>query len=183
MDDLLRSLRNLGLKAPDSSQLLELLDEDDQVRARLVKVISLGSLDLQDGGGGGGAAALMGQELLEEAVKALLGNFQVSIKKQQLVAERERLGGVKKIKWPPRKALLARQTSALQRLERERQESPTYRPRLVFDSSESYCSTSKLEQLRNMQCTDLKEAPKRYTGSYLLCRVVSPLLLYAGVTL
>lgn len=178
MDDLLRSLRNLDLKPPDSSQLLDLLDEDEQVRARLAKLLSLSSLEALDDGSG-----LMGQDLLQEAVKALLDTFQSTVRRQQQTAERERLGQVKRIKWPPRKALLARQTAALQRLQRERQESPNYRPRLVFDSNESYCSTTTLAQLRRLHCADLEEAPRRYAGRYLLCRVISPLLLYAGVTL
>lgn len=184
MDELLRSLRNLGLKAPDPSQLVELLDEDENVQEELARILSLSSLeqDLEDAGGGG-AASLMGQELLQEAVKALLDNFHKSIKRQQQVAERERNGGVKKIKWAPRKALIARQAAALQRLEKEQQDSPDYRPRLVFDGTESYCSTSSLKQLTRLRCADLCEAPTRYTGSYLLCRVISPLLLYAGVTL
>jgi len=185
MEELLRSLQNLGLRLPDPSQLIELLDEDEKVQERLVRILSLSSLeqDYEDAGGGGGAAALMGQELLQEAVKALLENFQNSIKRQQQVALRERIGGSKTIKWPPRKALLARQTAALQRLQTERQDSPEYRPRLVFDGNECFHSTTSLAQLSRLKCSDLKEAPKRYTGHYLLCRVVSPLLLYAGVTL
>lgn len=161
MEDLLRSLRNLGLKAPESSQLLELLDKDEKVQERLAKILSLSSLE-QDFEGG--AAALMGQELLEEAVKALLDNFQRFLNRQQQAVEKEQKGQVKRIKWAPRKALLARQTAALKRLEQEHNESSSFRPRLVFDGTQSFCSTSELSQLEPVKCSDLYEAPKRYQG-------------------
>lgn len=162
MEDLLRSLRNLGLKSPESSQLLELLDKDEQIQDRLAKILSLSSLE--EDFESGAAAALMGQDLLQEAVKALLDNFQRSLKRQQQAAEKERTGGVKKIKWAPRKALLARQAAALKRSEQEQQDSPLYRPRLVFDGTQSFCSTSDLSQLKSVRCVELNEAPKRYQG-------------------
>ncbi|UZJ51802.1 hypothetical protein CBS101457_001122 [Exobasidium rhododendri] len=183
MEDLLRSLRNLGLKPPDSSQLLELIDDDAQVQEKLVKVLALSSVGEDfDEGGGEGAGALMGHELLQEAVTALLDNFRKTIAKQQQAVRNEKDGKPKKIRWPPRKALFARQTAAIQRSERDTVESPDWRPRLVFDTSESFYSTSSLSQLTRMECLELTEAPKRYQGRYLLCKVVTPLLLYAGVT-
>lgn len=170
MEDLLRSLRNLGLQAPGSSQLLELLDEDARVQQNLVKVLSLSSLtdELDEqGGGGGGVAALMGQELLQEAVKALLDNFGKFLQRQRQTAQREGQGGSKRVKWPPRKALLARQAAALQRSEREQTESHGYRPRLVFDGTRSFCSTSSVASLKRVGCADLNQAPKRYQGELL----------------
>jgi hypothetical protein len=169
MEDLLRSLRNLGLKAPDSSQLLELLDEDAQVQDRLVKVLSLSSVEQDfddDAGGGGGAAALMGHELLQEAVAALLDGFRKTIARQQQAVKREKEGKATKVKWPPRKALLARQAAAIQRSERDQLESSHWRPRLIFDSTESFSSTSKLSELKRVGCSDLTEAPKRYQGKF-----------------
>ena len=172
MEDLLRALRNLGLKAPEPSQLLELLDEDEKVQIDLARIMSLSSVahDLEEGNGGGSGsagesvAALMGQELLQEAVSALLDNFRRSLKRQQQTAERERTGQSRKVKWPPRKALLARHQAALQRLQREQEESPHYRPRLVFDGPDSYHSTLPLDKLAMMTCADIVEAPKRYEG-------------------
>ena len=161
MEDLLRSLRNLGLKTPEPSQLLELLDEDEQVQERLAQILSLSSLE-QDFAGG---AALMGQDLLQEAVKALLDNFKRSLQRQQQAAKKEGQGlGARRVKWAPRKALLARQQAALQRAERERSESSVAQPRLVFDGPQSFCSTSTLDQLKRIGCADLAEAPRRYEG-------------------
>lgn len=170
MEDLLRSLRNLGLKPPDPSQLLELLEEDEEVQERLARIISLSSLDHDlDANGAGsssdaGVAALMGQDLLQEAVTALLDNFRSSLKRQQQAAERERKAEHRKIKWPPRKALLARQEAALQRLEKDRLESPYYRPKLIFDGTVSYHSTADVNQLKQIAVADLNQVPRRYQG-------------------
>lgn len=169
MEDLLRSLRNLGLGAPSPSQLLELLDTDEEVQKRLAQLLSLSSvLDGEGGeeGGAGGAAMMMGQDLLEEAVNALLDSFRKTLDRQREASKKEATTKAPtKVKLAPRKALLARQDAALKRAEQQRQEAGRgYRPRLVVDGKVSYHSTRPLASLKRISCGDLNLAPRRYEG-------------------
>lgn len=213
MEDLIRSLRNLGLRPPDPGQLWELLDDDKEVQTRLVKLLAfnVGPSEEEEGeqgtnvGGGGGndVAALMGQDLLQEAVSALLDNFKRMLEKQRQTALREeaittgskeepqeekaKKGSKssvtpKKVKLPPRKALFLRHEAAVRKDDEERSTDRGYRPRLVFDGSASFHSREPVEDLQRIACKDLDIAPKRFTGKKLVVRVVSSLLLYVGVT-
>jgi hypothetical protein len=191
MEDLLRGLRNLGLQAPNPAQLWQLLDDDVEVQRRLIKLLAfnVSRADEQDDtdGDGGFAAALMGQDLLQEAVSALLDNFRRAIERQRLShrPEDENLqkGISKKVKLPPRKALVARFDAALRKDEEERRACPGYRPRLVYDGNTAFHSQREtLDELKAVRAVDLSEAPKRYEGTYLVGRVFTPLLLYVGVT-
>lgn len=206
MEDLVRSLRNLGLRPPNAAQLWELLDDDKEVQARLIKLLAFNNADVDDEGqdgmsAGAGVAALMGQDLLQEAVSALLDNFRRTIERQRETTQKEEAllrndmdagssgngtrktkTGPKKVKFPPRKALLARQEAALRKDGDERARSQGYRPRLVFDGSQSFFSQSELSNLRRVACCDFEIVPKRYKGGYLLCRVITSPLLYVGIT-
>lgn len=240
MEDLVRGLRNLGLRAPSPAQLLEILDDDAEVRQRLVRVLAFSAFGSGDGGGlqggkdddsgdGGGssaAAALMGQDLLQEAVAALVDNFTGVIERQRVVSQREsailrlastaddggrssdsghvvqgsssKLGSngkatraatkkipadaPKKVRLPPRKALLARQEAALRRAKDDEAQRHRYRPRLVFDGETTYVSPRRLSEMRRISCSHLDAAPRRYKGFVLVCRVLTPLIPYVGVT-
>ncbi|PWN35306.1 uncharacterized protein FA14DRAFT_39985 [Meira miltonrushii] len=210
MEDLIRSLRNLGLRPPDPGQLWELLDDDKEVQTRLVKLLAFNvAPNEEDGegeqglGGGNDVAALMGQDLLQEAVSALLDNFKRMLEKQRQTAQREEAiitdstqepqegkankgsklsVAPKKVKLPPRKALFLRHEAAIRKDDDERSTARGYRPRLVFDGSTSFHSRRQVADLETIACKDLDVAPKRFTGKKLVVRVVSSLLLYVGVS-
>ncbi|MCO5613816.1 hypothetical protein L7F22_068094 [Adiantum nelumboides] len=142
----------------------------------------------------------MGQDLLQEAVLALLDNFKKMLDKQRQTSQREEAilqegmndeevkkgtkssNTPKKVKLPPRKALFLRHEAAIRKDDEERLSSRGYRPRLIFDGSTSFHSRRQVADLERISCKDLNVAPKRFLGKKIIVRVVSSLLLYVGVS-
>ncbi|KAL9933410.1 hypothetical protein V8E36_007586 [Tilletia maclaganii] len=54
-------------------------------------------------------------------------------------------------------------------------------PRLILEGGPYFTSTTPLEKLERMGIADF-QAPRRFSGRYLLCRVISAPLLYVGCT-
>jgi FKBP-type peptidyl-prolyl cis-trans isomerase (trigger factor) len=78
MEDLLRSLRGLGLNAPRSSQLLDLITEQDdpQAQKRLAQLLALGRQDEEED-------VLLSKDLIDAGVQALLENFGRAVQKEK----------------------------------------------------------------------------------------------------
>ncbi|KDN44243.1 hypothetical protein K437DRAFT_139704 [Tilletiaria anomala UBC 951] len=176
MEDLLRSLRGLGLQAPNSEQLLELLDQEPESQRRLAQLLALQSKDDNDD-------SLLTKDILDAGVQALFENFARALQKEKELfkSELNALAVPKPIKTVPRKALLARQAAEIKRMQEAWAASEGYHPRLIFDGGDTYHSTTPLSQLKALSVRNLK-APARHVGSFLLCRVVSCLNLYVGCT-
>lgn len=77
MDDLLRSLRGLGVSAPSPDQLMELLDADISTQRRLAQSLSFELLDPDD--------PLATGDLLEGAIQAVLENYRRSVDKERSI--------------------------------------------------------------------------------------------------
>ena len=137
---------------------------------------------------------LVDADLFKGAVQALLENYNKSIDKERdaLRRENEALASPKKLKPVPLKALLARQAAEIKKRQEEvyvaghdpesgRKRRRLYLPRQTFDGAGSYASHLPLEQLRSIDADEL-QAPKRFQGRYILCKVASALNLYVGCT-
>lgn len=183
MEDLLKGLRNLGLKPPSSSQIWELLDDDEDAQHRLIRLLAFSAWDEQNE-----TLALMGQDLIQEAVSALVSNFHQSVERQRVNAQQEQkvmehnaTSNVtrRKVKLPPQKALVSRQEAAIRRIEEERHcatQNGGYRPRLVFEGLTSFYSHLPLDHLQPISCQDLLQAPQRYTGESSVAMILHTLM-------
>ncbi|KAJ9478050.1 SET domain-containing protein [Pseudozyma hubeiensis] len=212
MEDLLKALRNIGLSLPDPEQLLQLSDPDTEVQDNLARHLSLTPAkddllpDEEDSGHDGAEVAaqddeddpvldpLMDADLFKGAVQALLENYNKSIDKERdfLRKEQDALASPKKLKPVPLKALLARQAAEIKKRQEEvytaahdpesgRKRRRLYLPRQTFDGVGSYASDTPLEQLKRVDADEL-EAPRRFKGRYILCKVASSLNLYVSCT-
>ncbi|CDS82309.1 uncharacterized protein SPSC_03128 [Sporisorium scitamineum] len=212
MEDLLRALRNIGLALPDAEQLLQLSDPDAEVQDNLARHLSLtpakndlvpdenneqGSkdpTDTQEDEEDLGMDPLVDADLFKGAVQALLENYNKSIDKERdaLRREKEAIASPKRLKPVPLKALLARQAAEIKKRQEEvyiaghdpetgRKRRRLYLPRQTFDGLGNYASESTLDQLKRIDADEL-EAPKRFQGRYILCKVASSLNLYVGCT-
>ncbi len=212
MEDLLKALRNIGLALPDPEQLLQLSDPDTQVQDNLARHLSLtpanndlvpdeaeqsaNSTDDADSDADEdiGIDPLVDADLFKGAVQALLENYNKAIDKERdaLRKETEALAAPKKLKAVPLKALLARQAAEVKKRQDEvyvaahdpesgRKRRRVYLPRQTFDGAGSYASDKPLAELARLDADEL-EAPKRFTGRYILCKVASSLNLYVGCT-
>lgn len=137
---------------------------------------------------------LIDADLFKGAVQALLENYNKSIDKERdfLRKEKEALTSPKKLKPVPLKALLARQAAEVKKRQEEiyiaghdaesgRQRTRLYLPRQTFDGVGSYASDRPLAQLQRIDADEL-EAPRRFEGRYILCKVASSLNLYVSCT-
>ncbi|EST07812.1 SET domain protein [Kalmanozyma brasiliensis GHG001] len=212
MEDLLKALRKIGLALPDHEQLLQLSDPDSEVQDNLARHLSLtpakddlvaDEKDATDAADASSTAEddeelaldpLVDADLFKGAVQALLENYNKAIDKERdfLRKEREALSAPKKLKPVPLKALLARQAAEIKKRQEEvyvaghdpdtgRKRRRLYLPRQTFDGVGSYASEKPLDQLKRIDADEL-EAPKRFDGRYVLCKVASSLNLYVGCT-
>lgn len=137
---------------------------------------------------------LVDADLFKGAVQALLENYNKSIDKERdaLRKEKDALAKPKKLKPVPLKALLARQAAEIKKrqeeayvaahdLETGRRRRRLYLPRQTFDGVGSHASDRPLDQLTPIDADEL-QAPKRFQGRYILCKVASSLNLYVSCT-
>ncbi|WFD36300.1 hypothetical protein MCUN1_003179 [Malassezia cuniculi] len=183
MEELVRSLRNLGLAPPTGEQIVSLVDADPRVEQRLARELSVPpQLDSHLGGD-----AVLDTVLMSGATEAMLQSYNrklqseiASQKKQQ-----DALASPKRIKRVPLKGLLAAQDAELRRRRQELQEGTTpqglYVPRQFFDTDSTYCSDKDYKTLRPLEMDEL-EVPKRYVDRSLVVKVISRPSLYFGCT-
>ncbi|TKY87275.1 hypothetical protein EX895_003952 [Sporisorium graminicola] len=212
MEDLLKALQNIGLALPDAEQLLQLSDPDAEVQDNLARHLSLtpaktdvaldendvqtsnDAHDAQDDEEDLAMDPLVDADLFKGAVQALLENYNKSIDKERdaLRRETEALTSPKKLKPVPLRALLARQAAEIKRRQEEvhiaahdpesgRKRRRLYLPRQTFDGVGSYASDTPLDQLSRIDADEF-QAPKRFQGRYILCKVASSLNLYVACT-
>lgn len=212
MEDLLRSLRGLGLKPPAPDQLLDLLDADQEVQKRLAAELALQP--------DGDDAGLITKDIIDAGVVAILETFRRSLSKDQELVRAEvsafrnapsaglkaeevesqappaattQKGGKKKgnksarpndgaMRLVPRKALLMRAVAEYKRRVDWASSWAGYHPRLVLWGGPSFVSHSPLSQLTRMAISDLRAPPFRHTGRVLVGRVAGPLAFYVGAT-
>ncbi|PWN49504.1 hypothetical protein IE53DRAFT_380495 [Violaceomyces palustris] len=210
MEDLLRSIRNIGLALPDPTQLLQLLDPDPEVQESLAQMLALNhqepeqedqESDADDDAANsdvssdaGVADPLIDSDLFKGAVQALLENYRKAADKERDALKKEELAlrTPKPLKAVPLKALLARQAAEIKRREEEtyvaefnpetgRKRREFYLPRQTFEGFGSYSSDKTIQELERIDIKQL-QAPKRFEGKFLLCQVASRLNLYASCT-
>ncbi|KAK0569451.1 hypothetical protein OC861_000939 [Tilletia horrida] len=205
MEDLVRSLRSLGLKPPSSSLLVDLLESDGDPAAqkRLADLLALEKLNDDDDNED--EDIFITPDVVRGALLSLLDSFSRTLSRSRDLHKREYAAFLqsqqqqpdrkkKPIKPVPRAALLNRQTSDIRRAQEEWNASlgrttndkgrpcrPLPLPRLILDGAPYFTSTTALDQLERISIADL-EAPSHFKGRYLLCRVISAPLIYVGAT-
>ena len=183
MEELVRSLRNLGLAAPNGEQIVALVDADPRVEQRLSRELSVPpklSDDL-------GEDAFLDTALMSGATEAMLQSYnrklQAEIAAQKKQAEQ--LAAPKRVKPVPIKGLLAAQDAELRRRREEREDGTTadgtYVPRQIFDTDATFCSERAASDLVPLEFSEL-EAPRRYEGRCLVVKVISRPSLYFSCT-
>ncbi|WFC97778.1 hypothetical protein MYAM1_000497 [Malassezia yamatoensis] len=185
METLVRSLRNLGLAAPNGEQITSLVDADPQVEKRLAQQLAVpAQIDLMDSEDA--SAAMVDAALLTGATEAMLANYNRTLQQQVEALKEEfvKTNSPKPIKRIPLRALLSQQEALIRRRTEERLSSTsksgsTYIPRQILDTDFVHCSTKAVSDLQRLDFDELL-APKRFEGRYLVVRVVSRLSVYAS---
>ncbi|WFD46539.1 hypothetical protein GLX27_001176 [Malassezia furfur] len=184
MEELVRSLRNLGLAAPRGEQIVSLVDADPRTEKQLAQELAVPArIDAQDDEDS--AAAMVDAALLSGATEAMLANYNRVLQQNvdALRQERAACSAPKPVKRVPLKALLAQQNAAIRRREAEReagtQGDSVYTPRQILDTEHTFHSTRPVSALTHLEFDELV-APKRFEGRYVVVRVASPLSLYVS---
>ncbi|WFD05782.1 hypothetical protein MVES1_001116 [Malassezia vespertilionis] len=184
MEELLRSLRNLDLSAPNGEQVLALFSEyphvDKQLAQQLAVPARLESSDVKEG-----IDAMMDAALLSGATEAMLQNYNRALEKdtELLHNEHKQIYAPKPVKRVPLKALLAAQHATIRRREEEAkaasENAPFYVVRQINDTVHTFYSTRHVAELTRVDMDEFA-VPKRLEGRYVLVRVASPLSLYCS---
>ncbi|KAE8226017.1 hypothetical protein CF319_g1318 [Tilletia indica] len=198
MEDLIRSLRALGIRPPSGNILVDLLsaDADPKEQKRLADLLALEKLKNISSDDDEEEDIFITPDVVRGALLSLLDSFSRTLSrardlhKREFVAFSSSSGGARAVKAVPRAALLNRQASDIRRAQEEYESilgaggefEPEPIPRLILEGGPYFTSTTPLEKLDRMGIADF-QAPKHFAGRYLLCRVISPPLIYVGCTL
>ncbi|KAE8195927.1 hypothetical protein CF328_g4288, partial [Tilletia controversa] len=219
MEDLIRSLRALGLRPPSGELLVELLSSADGEPAqqkRLADLLALEKLttnnDDEDGDSDEDEDIFITPDVVRGALLSLLDAFSRTLARARDLHRREYQAFVssnnnnssssnaapapaaqprRPAKAVPRAALLQRQNADIRRAQEEYHAilhsahgvAPEPIPRLILDGPPYFTATTPLSQLRRIGIADFHAPPVHFSGRYLLCRVISPPLVYVGCTL